>query len=127
MSQDCRLEEVGLSSQVIAAWIVREKVTINRIVNKLKLLSNDDIPERKSGPGRSRQMKPDNLFKLKRQITKYPAMTAADLKETMLEVLSFCDRSQPAQQIGSSEASPDTQDKEEEARLLCCLQQLVCS
>jgi hypothetical protein len=68
---------------------------------------------------------PDKLFKLKRQITKYPAMTAADLKETMLEVLSFCDRSQPAQRIGSSEASPDTQDKEEEVRLLCFLQRLV--
>ncbi len=37
-------------------------------------------------------MTPDKLLILKRQITKYPAMTAADLKETVPKVSSFSDR-----------------------------------
>jgi hypothetical protein len=40
---------------------------------------------------------------------------------------SLAEVAQPAQQIGGSEASSVTQDKEEESGLLFCLQGLVCS
>jgi transposase len=126
--------EAGLSSRAIAERIGQDKATINRIVNKAKLLSKDDIPVRKSGSGRPRLMTDDKLLMLKRQIRKYPAMTAADLKETVPELSSFSDRTiqhpevpEPAQQIGCSEASPDTKDEKEEAGLLCSLQGLDCS
>jgi transposase len=128
--------EAGLSSRAIAERIGRDKATVNRIVNKVKLLSKDDIPVRKPGSGRPRLMTDDKLLMLKRQIRKYPAMTAADLKETVLEVLSLSDRtiqhhlqkslSLPSRP-GCSEASPDTKDEKEEAGLLCSLQVLDCS
>ncbi len=39
-----------------------------------------------------RLMTPDKLLMLKRQITKYPAITAAELKETVPEVSPFSDQ-----------------------------------
>jgi hypothetical protein len=53
----------------MAAWAGRDKATVNWIVKKSKLLSNDNIPARKSGSTRSKVMTSDNRLMLKRQIT----------------------------------------------------------
>ncbi len=84
--------EEGLSSRVIAARLGRDKATINRVVQKAKQQKSGDIPVRKTGSGRPTKMKAYMLQCMKRQIRKYPAMTAADLKETVPELVSVSER-----------------------------------
>ncbi len=69
--------EAGLSLRAIAVWIGWENATINRIINKLKLL-NDNIAARKPGSGRSRQAAHDEEAD-----NKISFHDAADLKETV--------------------------------------------
>jgi IS30 family transposase len=85
--------EEGLSSRVIAARLGRDKATINRIINKAKQLGTKDVPVRKEGSGRLKKMTAYMLACLKRQIRKYPTMTAADLKETVPELSAVRERS----------------------------------
>jgi transposase len=85
--------EEGLSSREIAARIGRDKATINRIIQKAKCLEKDDIPIRKAGSGRPRKMNGQMLLALKRQIRKYPTMTASDLKQSLPELAPMSERS----------------------------------
>jgi transposase len=85
--------EEGLSSRVIAARLGRDKATINRIVIKAREQGTKNVPVRKEGSGRPKKMTAYMLGCLKRQIRKYPGMTAADLKETVPELSAVSERS----------------------------------
>jgi transposase len=85
--------EEGLSSRVIVGRLGRDKATINRIVNKARQQGTKVVPVRKEGSGRPKKMTAYMLACLKRQIRKYPATTAADLKETVPELSAVSERS----------------------------------
>jgi transposase len=84
--------DAGWSSMAIASRLGRDKATINRILAAAKASPDLGVPSRKKGSGRPRQVTEDVLKALKRQITKYPGMTAGQLRETVPELSTLSDR-----------------------------------
>jgi predicted secreted acid phosphatase len=66
-------------------------VTINWIVNKIEAPEQCRHLCQETRFWKTQTDDPNKLLMKKRQITKYLAMIAADLKETVLEVSSFSD------------------------------------
>jgi transposase len=85
-------KEAGFSANQIASRLVRHKATTNRVLAVSKALPNRAVPQRKKGFGRPRKLTEDVLKILKRQRTKYPTMTAGQLRETVPELSDMADR-----------------------------------
>jgi hypothetical protein len=81
-----------VSSEKIAARLGHHRSSITRLFVKSIGLPDNAIPELKKGFGRPRKMTEDLLAILKRQINKYPMMTAADLKESTPELAGVAHR-----------------------------------
>ncbi len=85
--------DAGLPTKEIIVKTSRNKTTINHLLAAAKKLSDNSIPQRKKGSGRPRKkVTKDVLILLKRQITKYPYMTAAQLKTSVPELAALSDR-----------------------------------
>jgi transposase len=84
--------DAGLTTKEIIVKTGRNKTTINRLLAAAKKFSDNSIPQRKKGSGRPRKVMKDVLILLKRQITKYPYMTAAQLKTSVPELAALSDR-----------------------------------
>lgn len=82
----------GISATEIAARLGRHKSSVTRLIARAETLEVDSIPARQQGSGRPRKVTPTILEILKRQITKYPAMTAMDLKESLPELSELSER-----------------------------------
>lgn len=85
-------KEAGWSTKNIAERLGRDKATINRVLAASKATPDKGIPARKKGSGRPRKITEEVLAALKRQITKYPDMTAGQLRQTVPELASLTDR-----------------------------------
>jgi hypothetical protein len=107
------LHEEGISSRKITAHLGRDKATIHPIIVKAKELDPTSIPERKKGFGRARKMTNVMVGIVKRQIAKYPTMTAlseadsggAGVRKRAHNSAVFAEGPEDAQQACSLEAS----------------------
>jgi transposase len=84
--------ENGLSSRKIAAHLGRDQSTIVRVAQNSKKLEGGTVPERKKGSGRPKKVTKTHLGMIRRQIMKYPSMTASDLRQTVPELAFLSDR-----------------------------------
>jgi transposase len=85
-------KEAGWSTKNIAERLGCDKATINRVLAASKATPDKGIPARKKGSGRPRKITEEVLAALKRQIMKYPDMTAGQLRQTVPELASLMDR-----------------------------------
>jgi hypothetical protein len=78
-----------LLSVKIAKWLRQHKASIDCLLAKTKGPPKYQIPNPKKGSGRPKKV--NNMLKrmLKRQIIKYPAMTAAEIQVSVPELRSF--------------------------------------
>jgi transposase len=126
----------GMKTKDIIARTGCNATTINRVLAASKKLRNSGIPERKKGSGRPRKVTKIILKSLKRQIDKYPTMTAGQLRATVPEAAVLSDRSvQRALQkdlkmpsrIAALKPFVDGKNVEKEACFLQKIQALDCS
>jgi transposase len=86
-------KKAGMKTKEIIAHTGRNTTTITCILAASRALPDQSIPQRKKGSGRPRKVTEIVLKSLKRQIKKYSAMTAGQLKARVLEVAALSDRS----------------------------------
>ena len=86
------LHKDGMSADLIAKRVGRHRASIFRLLNNAKGLPKFTVPKRKTGTGRPRIMSKFLVDVLKRQITKYPMMTAADLRNSVPELQVVSER-----------------------------------
>ena len=80
------LHKDGMSADLIAKRVGRHRASIFRLLKNAKGLLKFTVPKRKTGTGRPRIMSKFLVDALKRQITKYPMMTAADQGNSVPEL-----------------------------------------
>jgi transposase len=86
-------KEEGISSETIAQRLGRHRSSIDRLINRARGLKDGQIPERMGGSGRPRKVSKLVRGVIRRQIAKYPMMTAADLKSSLPELEDISERS----------------------------------
>ncbi len=78
--------DTGMATSEIASRMGRDRATIKRVLATSRALPEKGVPPRKKGSGRKKKLI------LKRQIKKYPAMTADQLRESLPELAHLADR-----------------------------------
>ena len=76
----------GVQSTAIAARLGRHRASIDRLLARAATMEEGTVPERQKGAGRPRKLDKTILAIIKRQATKYPGMTAADIKTSVREL-----------------------------------------
>lgn len=81
-----------MSSEAIAKKFGRHRSSVDRLLARLRAVGAVEIPGRQEGSGRPRKMSKVLLGILKRQIEKFPHMTAAELKNSLPELADVSER-----------------------------------
>jgi transposase len=82
-----------MTTSEIVARTGRNATSITRTLAAARKLGGQKIPQRKKGSGRPRKVTKSVLKSIKRQITKYPYMSAGQLRATVPDVAALSDRS----------------------------------
>jgi transposase len=85
-------KDTGMTTTEIASRMGCDRATIKRVLAASRALPEKGVPPRKKGSGRKKKLTDDLLVILKRQIKKYPAMTAGQLRESLPELAHLADR-----------------------------------
>jgi arsenate reductase-like glutaredoxin family protein len=83
--------DTGMATSEIASWMDHDRATIKRALAAWRAFLEKGVPPRKKASGRKKKLTDDLLVMLKRQIKKYPAMTAGHLRESLPELAHLAD------------------------------------